>query len=442
MGRMAMSSFPVLIAEIADKEPSLLVFVGGAVICIAVALLIVRFKWAVLIALPLATIFAAFCAAYIFEEVGDPQVGPAIIHELGYTYVALVYVCGITPITVALPLFFRRLGMARTGWIGTGIAIFATPVLAFGSANTADFIHYRAAVRRATGLSPAQIAALAERCASISKHERFENGGWPAEFAPLHPLTVSIGPGLSYASLYELGDIYFEFRVETTPHDQRIYFFTNSDGPQKTTLVWDKNPEFTRRANPTGRIVTLSGYGLNYGQDWIVLPDRVLVTERPGTAGSEDSVVSVPLDANSAASIKRLVADLHRRLGGKMYEGGGYDGLGMAVHFSPSGAPALDDVAVHCAWVDEISPLVDAISKVTTEAPPAELRRRIISLREDAPPGSPGPMIRTIAEARVEWAGRPRLPWWCVWRNLRSIAAPATPGTDTNVPDAMKYVRD
>jgi hypothetical protein len=57
-----------------------------------------RRKWLAVVPLPFAVLFASGA----FDAARDPHIGPAIIHELGYTYVAL----GFVPLTEILVLVF------------------------------------------------------------------------------------------------------------------------------------------------------------------------------------------------------------------------------------------------------------------------------------------------------------------------------------------------
>jgi hypothetical protein len=75
-----------ILAEVSDKMMSLPVLVAWNVVLILLALALAKkSRWFVL--LPFA--FALVLAAGAIEELRDPYVGPAVIHELGYGYVAL-----------------------------------------------------------------------------------------------------------------------------------------------------------------------------------------------------------------------------------------------------------------------------------------------------------------------------------------------------------------
>lgn len=99
-----MPAFPIL-AEVADKEPPAWAFVACAVVCILASWPLVRWKkWLAVVALLLAFLSAAF----VLEEVRSPDVGPAIVRELGYSYVAIAYASAFAPFVFIVALLFRK----------------------------------------------------------------------------------------------------------------------------------------------------------------------------------------------------------------------------------------------------------------------------------------------------------------------------------------------
>ena len=85
----------LVLAEVMDKEPPayalLLLGVGIAV----AAFFAVRFSvWTLLLFLPL----ACLAADALTSEIRDPFVGPAIVHEAGYSYVVTGYVAAALPL--------------------------------------------------------------------------------------------------------------------------------------------------------------------------------------------------------------------------------------------------------------------------------------------------------------------------------------------------------
>ena len=93
-------SFPALVAEVSDKMmsfPTLLLW--NAALIVAAWWLVRRSRWLALVPLCVAAIFALAT----LDELRDPHVGPAVIHELGYAYVALIFF----PSVVVLALLIR-----------------------------------------------------------------------------------------------------------------------------------------------------------------------------------------------------------------------------------------------------------------------------------------------------------------------------------------------
>lgn len=97
------------VAEVMDKEPTLPVLFGWTAIFLLPALLLARLNaWATLLVLP-------FSAVYAFGTAGellDDQIGPAILREGGWAYVApailSVAINLIAPPAVALWCANRR----------------------------------------------------------------------------------------------------------------------------------------------------------------------------------------------------------------------------------------------------------------------------------------------------------------------------------------------
>src|SRR5436190_6507724 len=93
-----------LFAEVGDKVPRLpVLFLWSAGIVLLVWALSRKMKWAAVIPLPLAILFALGSS----QEPRDDFVGPAIIHELGYGYVLLAYVAAVLPF-IAIAVFVSQ----------------------------------------------------------------------------------------------------------------------------------------------------------------------------------------------------------------------------------------------------------------------------------------------------------------------------------------------
>jgi hypothetical protein len=99
-----MPTFPIL-AEIVDKVPPAWVIVVCSALCVLVSWPLMRWKkWLVIVALPL----ALFSAASVLEEVRSPDVGLAIIAELGYSYVVIAYASALAPFILIVALLLRK----------------------------------------------------------------------------------------------------------------------------------------------------------------------------------------------------------------------------------------------------------------------------------------------------------------------------------------------
>lgn len=94
-----MNDFTPILAEISDKEPSLLtVWLVAALFSVA-SFAICRFRrWTALIAIPLIGVWAIG----LFSELRSPDVGPAIIQELGRSYVIQSYIAALIPLLFVL----------------------------------------------------------------------------------------------------------------------------------------------------------------------------------------------------------------------------------------------------------------------------------------------------------------------------------------------------
>ena len=95
---------PVL-AEVGDKVPRLpILFLWSAVIVVLAWVLIRKKKWLALVPLVLAIFFAVVAT----QEPRDVFVGPAIIRELGYSYVAFCYLAAALPFAAIAFLIIRK----------------------------------------------------------------------------------------------------------------------------------------------------------------------------------------------------------------------------------------------------------------------------------------------------------------------------------------------
>jgi ABC-type Co2+ transport system permease subunit len=87
-----------ILAEVSDKMMSLPTLIVWNVVLVLVARAVAeKSRWFALIPFSLATVLALSA----LEELRDPFVGPAVIHELGYRYAALSFLPLIVVATIA-----------------------------------------------------------------------------------------------------------------------------------------------------------------------------------------------------------------------------------------------------------------------------------------------------------------------------------------------------
>lgn len=98
-----MSYLALILAEIADKEPTLFKFWSVAIVLSGASLLFgLCGRWAVLIPASLGVIWAYA----VWSELQDPVVGPAIREELGAPYVIQGYASTLLPLVSAVLVFW------------------------------------------------------------------------------------------------------------------------------------------------------------------------------------------------------------------------------------------------------------------------------------------------------------------------------------------------
>ncbi len=101
---------PLFLAEIADKEPSVLQLWIVAIVLSTAAATFARWRrWAVLVPFALAAVWLAA----VFAELRDPHVGPAILQELGRGYVVQSVVAVALPFLFGLAALFFTPGRAK-----------------------------------------------------------------------------------------------------------------------------------------------------------------------------------------------------------------------------------------------------------------------------------------------------------------------------------------
>ena len=101
----------LVLAEVSDKMASPAAMVVWNIVLAVSTGLLARKKswWAALTVLPL--LIAAMMAWLTIDELRDPYIGPAILHELGWGYI----VSGLTPLFLASGIVIARL-LRRPSW--------------------------------------------------------------------------------------------------------------------------------------------------------------------------------------------------------------------------------------------------------------------------------------------------------------------------------------
>ena len=292
-------------------------------------------------------------------------------------------------------------------WLAVAGLLFG---LGLAVANVVDYVRYHRAIARAKGLTEAQLRAIGDRCRAVSQPGRFEGSKVPVEFALLEPLNVTVYEGIGYAMLYECGEIHVSVDVDTSPHNQRISLSTRSPAGLPTNLtLWQRDPVLAKQLAPDRRLVTVSFRGIHNGQEWIVLENEVRVVDSERASRTEEALVtSAPLTPRDRAEIADLVRAIGPEVRGKDWRlEGVVDGWWLSIRFSQSGERGPDDIQLNNVWIDEISPLIEAISQFAPKDYPINYRQLITA---DPDLRTFRPIVRTLKEAEAQGWPPPRTP--------------------------------
>lgn len=91
-------SLALFLAEVVDKEPTLfMIWLVACILSLCSLALSLSRRWTAVIPL----VAAAVWAAALLSELRDPDVGPAILQELGRAYVIQSYVAAFIPFIFA-----------------------------------------------------------------------------------------------------------------------------------------------------------------------------------------------------------------------------------------------------------------------------------------------------------------------------------------------------
>lgn len=308
---------------------------------------------------------------------------------------------------------------------GVGLALLAGMAVAFVVVNAVDYFRFHGVIRRLENLSDEQLRALGDAATRIPKPGRTDR---PEGYADLQAIRANLWPGRADFVVYELKPtrrrfdddaIRIQVRIDTSPHDQVISYSTNSGRKQVSKVLWHRNPEFAQQHAPGGRILTITQWPAVAGEmrSWIVLTDRILVVDESGRAGSEPMVAGrADLDAAGLARIKGAIAQLPEDVRGKHHRPKDVspDPMELGIRFDPDGKSGPGDIAVSNTWVEELRPLLTAVSELAPRNRPIKFIE--VMNRPEYQAAFPLATVQTLAERdNQEW---PELnpPWWCVWR--------------------------
>jgi hypothetical protein len=153
------------------------------------------------------------------------------------------------------------------------------------------------------------------------------------------------------------------------------------------------------------------------GKRWIVLKDRISVVEKSGSVGSEDVIVaSRELADEPRRKIIEQIDAAKRAVGGTDIRADGVlDGLSLSICFTPDGESGADNISIHNATVEEVSPLLALVSRYGPDQHPIEFEKEISRFT----PSRERPIARrSLGEwEKIAWP-KPKMPWWCLWREF------------------------
>jgi len=217
--------------------------------------------------------------------------------------------------------------------------------------------------------------------------------------------------------LYECGEANVSVDIDTSPQNQQISLWAARPGRPSSTTFWLRDPDLAKRLSPDDRLVTVSQYGIHGGREWIVLENEIRVVDSVGETGLDDPLlVSAPIAPHDHDEIAALVRAIGPKVRGNDWSAEGViDGLWLNVCFSRTGERGLDDIELNNVWIDEIGPLIEAISLV---APKDHALNYPQIIAGDSELRNHRPIVHSLKEKYAFSRRPPRTPWWCVWRCL------------------------
>lgn len=148
-----------------------------------------------------------------------------------------------------------------------------------------------------------------------------------------------------------------------------------------------------------------------------MLEDEIRVIDRDGAGPTEDARVTsallTPRDRNEIIDLLRAIGPEVR--GKDWMAKSVVDGWYLSVRFSRSGERSSEDIELNNVWIDEIGPLVEAISRFGPMDDPINYRQMITG---DPDLRNYRPIVHSLKEKYAFRGPPPRMPWWCVWRRL------------------------
>lgn len=327
-------------------------------------------------------------------------------------------------LTLNLPSDMQRPSLVRRMklWFWGGVIIFALFVICLAVVNLVDAFPFWRAMRRVRQLDPNSARAIAEACTRYEKggHQRLLEGDIPSEFLSLKPVRVSFYPGSSDIALFEPNDFQYVFlRVSTDSKNQTVVCVSAGLDGQRSHVLWERNPEFTRQVNPIGRIVTVTQSAMSEARSWIVRESELLVIDRSGAISHPAQITAVvPLSLTQRETIESAMRSIGPEIRGHVFDSGSLDGLHLSISFTNDGNQGEEDIVFMNAWRDEIGPLIAAITNVAGKENviefPESIRRQRASFADGA---NSLDRVRTLAENKRRREYAPR-PWWCCWPQL------------------------
>lgn len=309
-----------------------------------------------------------------------------------------------------------RIWLKRIGWALVGIGVIA--IVSFIAVNVYGYLQFRRAWHIGDRLSQddfRQIAAACDEAEGRFGNKLLNDEEIPPVFGKLHAQSAFFCPYTSQFALYHVGEFNVWMTVKSSSHDQEIYISTNFIALRGNIGLWHKNPQFAKRCEPGGRLVTITqSYLLGPGsRGWIILPNEILIVDhRDDPSAGAEIEATVPLTDDDQRKIVAAIAAVPAGFRGRRYKCDGLvDGSRLHLAFSTDGQYQSGDVELENTWREEVDPLFDAISARLPEKLAIHFKVECIDERFYEYSQS----SFTWAELRARYRQWNPLPWWCVW---------------------------